>query len=189
MSDHEAYDSNAETAGALVKMVGAVVVFYALIEHWMDGIVLCVHSRVPGAKDIRKRHPFNAKAEQEFLRECFEGIPDLARFKAEGIGLLDKLAPLAELRHDIVHGHIYRHDFKEEWMDFSRVIEGDNREPIRRTLRVTAVSLYNLSAEIRALIVPFREFTQRLLIAFDPAYPVYKPSCSLAGLSPASSQS
>lgn len=162
---------DAEKAGALAKMVGALVIYYALVEHWIDGIVLCVHSRVPGANELRKRHPFNAKAEREFLQESFSTLPDLVRFKDEALDLLSKLDPLAEFRHDVVHGHIRHFNVEEEWMEFSRVIEGDGREPVRRTLTVTAESLYNRGAEIGALITPFREFTQRLLIAFDPTYP------------------
>ena len=171
--------SDAAMAGGLAKMIGALVIYYAMIEHWIDGMVFCIHSLAPGAKEIEKRHPFHAAKEKEFLAECLTTLPELSRFKDEGIALLGKLGPLSEYRNHIIHGHVRNFNFDEGWMEFSRVVPDDKKQPVRESLKTTAEGLYNKGIEMKVLIPEFREFMQRLLIAFDPTYAREQPTGSL----------
>jgi hypothetical protein len=153
-------------AGALMKFVGAIVVYYAILEHWIDGMVAAVHLRVDGAKEIEKTYPTHAAHEVEFLRECFGSLAALAEFKAGAIDFLDKLRPLAEFRHNIVHGHIRNIDWASETVEFSRIVKGLDKNPARRTLTIVASELFHQGEDIRALIPAARELTHRLVQKF-----------------------
>jgi len=171
--------SKEDMAGTLAKMVGAMVIYYAMLEHWIDGAVFCIFDRVEGAKAIRKQHPFNARDELDFLRESFTKLDQLAPFKDEALALLDKLDPLSDFRHDIVHGHIRRFDFSIGQLEFSRVVRGDQRQPVRRSLTITAENLFLKGREILALVEPFMGLTHRLVAKFDPEYKAEQPAGSL----------
>jgi hypothetical protein len=152
----------------LTHIVGAVVVYYALIEHSLDGIVHCIHVRVPDAKKISKHYPYNAAAELKFLRESFEGLSSLSSFKDEAISLLDKIIPAADFRHDIVHGAISSFDFETGVFEFSRKIKGDSGAPSRKTLTITTPELVFHSRLLHALIDPASDLLKRLIETFDP---------------------
>lgn len=160
----------ANKAGALTKMVGAIVIYYATVEHWLDGIVFVIHDHVPGAQVIEKRHPYNGQAEFDFLKACFQQLHDLAEFKAEGLALIDKVFPLSDFRHNVVHGWIRNIDWANEVFEFSRKFKGPGGVPVRRTLTCSAVDLFEKGREIKDLIEPLNAFTQRLLHRFDPTY-------------------
>lgn len=164
-------DPSKETmAGILAKLVGAVVIYHAMVEHWVDGIVFCVHDRVEGAKKIRKVHPYNARDEMQFLTECLIMLPPLEPFKDKGLALLTSWEESSEFRHNVAHGHIGKIDWDKGVIEFSRKFKGENHEPVRRSLTIRAEDLYKEGAKIKELILPFNDFTQDLLKAFDPTY-------------------
>jgi len=156
----------AEKSGALTKMVGAIVVYYAILEHWIDGMVATLHFRVPDANKLRKKYPINAKDEVSFLRECFEGVPALAKYKSQGLRFLDKLEPLSNFRHNIVHGHIREIDWAAETMEFSRITKGEDKKPVRRTMTIVGSELFHQGEDIRALIPQAQLITQLLIAEF-----------------------
>ena len=52
-----------KTADILPNAVGAMVIHFALLEHWIDGMIATIFYHVEGARSIRTRYPFNAKDE------------------------------------------------------------------------------------------------------------------------------
>ncbi|HEY2872869.1 MAG TPA: hypothetical protein VGJ56_13180 [Reyranella sp.] len=182
-------DPRAPSTSTLAELVGAIVIYYAVIEHWLDGMVFCIHDRVPGAKKIEKRRPYNAAQEFEFLRKSFNTLPDLLPFKDQGLSLLDKLRPLSEFRHSVVHGHIRSYNFGEGWLEFSRVVKGPNYAPLRQTVRVDIEELFGAAGDCwpscRRLKTSRRAWSQSSL----PSMALSKRAAALAGLSPVSSQS
>jgi hypothetical protein len=162
----ESPSSGSDKAGALIKFVGAIVIYYALLEHWIDGMVATIYLRVDLAKEVRKHYPFNARDEVDFLRESFERLDALEPFKEDAVVFLDKLEPLAELRHNVVHGHIRPIDWETETFEFSRIVRGDGKKPFRRTMTILGSELYHQGEDIRALITPARQLTHRLVAAF-----------------------
>lgn len=167
--------SKEDVASMLAKLVGSTVIHFAILEHWIDGIVFCLYARVEGAKAIRARHPFNAKAETEFMTACFEGLPVLQPFKDDAINLLNKIAPASEFRHQIVHGHIRSMNWQEGWLEFTRVVKGDAHQPVRESLTIDLMELFQKNQEIQALVPLARDLTHRLIAAFDWEYKGEKP--------------
>jgi hypothetical protein len=155
-----------EMAGALAKMVGAIILYYALLEHWIDGMVATIYFRVDLKREIRKHYPFNAAAELEYLRDSFEKLPALKPFKREGIFFLDRLKPIAEFRHHIVHGGLKPPDWAKETFEFSRIVPNAEKKPARRTITVVGSELYHQGEDMRRLIAPARHLTHRLVKAF-----------------------
>jgi hypothetical protein len=166
----EAPSETTAMAGALAKMVGAIVLYYALLEHWIDGMVATVYFRVDLQREIRKHYPFHAAAELQYLRDSFEKLAALKPFKAEGISFLDQLKPVAEFRHHIVHGGLKPPDWAAETFEFSRVVPSAEKKPARRTITVAGSELYHQGEDIRRLIAPARSLTHRLVEAFGTDY-------------------
>ncbi len=163
-------DPRIPMAGTLAKLVGAMVIYYAMLEHWIDGMVFCIHDCVDGARNVRKQHPYNAKDEIDFLRRSFETLPQLAQYKNEGLALLSQIEKAADLRHNIVHGHIRKMQWNSGTMEFSRKFKGDKGQPVRRTLTIQAEELFARGREVLALVQPTMDLTHRLIAKFDPAY-------------------
>ena len=157
-------------AGTLAKLVGAAVIYYAMLEHWIDGMVFCIYDCVDGAKKIRKQHPYNAKDEIDFLRKSFETLPLLAQYKDEGLALLLQIERVADLRHNIVHGHIRKMQWSSGLIEFSRKFKGDDGQPVRRTLTIQAEELFERGRDVLALVQPTMNLTHRLVAKFDPTY-------------------
>ncbi len=165
-----------ETAASILpKLVGAMVLHYAKLEHWLDGMVKTIYDTVSGAQLICKGYPFNAVAERKFLRECFEQLPQLQGFKEEAMKLLDDLELPSERRHDIVHGHLSEVNLETGDLEFTRVFPGVDKKPLRRTISVSAVDLLGLSRQINDLRTKAEDLTQRLIATFAPEYLSEKP--------------
>jgi len=62
---------------------------------------------------------------------------------------------------------IHHPDFKAGILEFSRVVQGDDRQLVRR-FAVTEEDLVRQGEEIKALIGPFMNLTHRLAEEFDP---------------------
>lgn len=179
MEEPDIEDPRAETASALPKTVGAIVIYYAMLEHWIDGIVFCLYDYVDGAKGLEKHHPYNAKAEIDFMRVAFERLPALAAYKEEALKLLDMIEPLADFRHNVVHGHVRRLNWASGTLEFSRKFKGPRGVPVRRTLSCNVHDLFEQGRKIKALIEPFMHLTHRLVREFDPSHPKQEVSGSL----------
>jgi hypothetical protein len=164
-----ATDPMREEASRLIPMaVGALVIQFALLEHWIDGMVATIFMYVDGARSIRRQYPFNAKEEVNFLNDCFGQLPPLKRYKQRGWRFLEKLKPLAEMRHNVVHGHLRTIDYASGTLEFSRVFKGKNGQPIRRTLTILASELVDQQHEIHMLNPVAMDLCHRLVDEFGP---------------------
>jgi hypothetical protein len=63
-------------ASFLPRAVGAMIMHYAILEHWFDGMVSTIRESVEGGMSIRRHHPFNAKDGREGTPE--RSIPSRA---------------------------------------------------------------------------------------------------------------
>jgi hypothetical protein len=163
-------------AAALLRgAVGALVIQYAILEHWIDGMVACLFMRVDGARSIRQRYPFNAADEADFLARCFADLPALAGFKNEALDLLAKIRPLAELRHNVVHGRIWDMDLNSLEIQFSRVFKDGEGNPIRRTLTITGPELTKAGHQIHELNPAAMKLCHRLVDQFGTEDDKKKP--------------
>lgn len=162
-------------AGHLAMLVGAIVLYYAMIEHWIDGLVFCVRERADGAIGLRKQHPYTGKGELEHLRKCFEQLPTLSEFKADALALLAKIDKASEFRAHVVHGALDPVDWDTGEMRFTRTVKGENGQPHTRVLTIAAPELLAESKMIMGLIEPTKDLLYRLMAKLAPEYLREKP--------------
>ena len=89
----------------LFKTVGFVVVQWGTTEQELDLMVAGLFHSF-GGHPLFKRRLQNLEPKVKFLRECFEQLPELAKFHAEADLLLTRFLNVGTLRNDIVHGAI-----------------------------------------------------------------------------------
>ena len=70
-----------EVGRKLIMNIGALIFYYAKLEHWIDGAVATIYLRIPEAKELSKHHPTNAADEICFLRRSLSTIEALADFR------------------------------------------------------------------------------------------------------------
>jgi hypothetical protein len=155
-------------ASFLPRAVGAMVMHYAILEHWFDGMVSTIRESVEGGMSIRRHYPFNAKDEIDFLTKSFSDLPALKAYRDEMLNLLATLKPLAEMRHNVVHGALRDLDFETGVMEFSRVYKGEKNKPLRYTLTISAHELVKYGSDIHRLCGIAQGLTVRLMTEFAP---------------------
>lgn len=89
----------------LFKAIGFAVVQWGTTEQELDLMVAGLFHSF-GAHPLFKRRPRNLEPKVAFLRECFEQLPELAKFHAEADLLFTRFLKVGTLRNDIVHGAI-----------------------------------------------------------------------------------
>lgn len=149
----------------LAKEVGRLVIAYAFLEHWLDGMVKIAFDHVEGGKALAKKHPVQARNEADFLRKCLTDLALLEAFRDEGISILDRAKDLAEFRADIVHGHLRKIN-DDDSMEFSRVTQDDQKAIVRKTLTVYIGQIASQTAKIHTLCGIAEKFTHRLIERF-----------------------
>lgn len=90
----------------LFSTIGFVVVHWALVEHNIDIILPLIFHKY-GGNSLRKEIPktrLNQKV--SFLRDSFNKIHDLSKYKQEGLILINIIEHLSDDRHRIIHGSI-----------------------------------------------------------------------------------
>jgi len=90
---------------SLCAAIGFVVVNWALAEQSLDFTVETIYSKCAG-NTIEKQLPRSFKRKVKFLRKAFLTSVALQVYAEEGTKLLDRMVPLAQQRHDLVHGVI-----------------------------------------------------------------------------------
>lgn len=119
------------------------------------------------------------------MRTAFGQLPALVAYKDEALKLLDMIEPLADFRHNVVHGHVRKINWGSGTLEFSRKFKGPRGVPVRRTLTCDVHDLFEQGRKIKALIEPFMNLTHRLVKEFDPSYPKQEASGSLGWTLPA----
>ena len=90
---------------SLFKAIGFVVVQWGSAEQSLDLIVSAIFHRYVG-NSLLKRRPRMLAAKLDLLRKCFQQLPGLEQFRAEGEILLSRFATAGNKRHDLIHGAI-----------------------------------------------------------------------------------
>jgi hypothetical protein len=157
-----------ELVRRLMMGIGGVVLYYASVEHSIDGLVMVLFQRVEGAAALNKnRHPTNAKEEIEFLRACLKELPPLSPFKQRMTFFLDEIGKIADLRHAIVHGHLKNATLETEDLVFARV-RADGRNPVYTEVTITIAEIMRASVKLNTLLGLSREILNGLVDAFKP---------------------
>lgn len=88
---------------SLCTAIGFVVVNWALAEQSLDFTVDTIYNKCAG-NTFEKQLPRSFQRKVEFLRKAFRTSVALQVYAEEGNKLLDRMEPLAQQRHDLVHG-------------------------------------------------------------------------------------
>ncbi len=88
---------------SLCTAIGFVVVNWALAEQSLDFTVETIYSKCAG-NTIEKQLPRSFQRKVKFLRKAFSTSVALHVYAKDGNKLLDRMEPLAQQRHDLVHG-------------------------------------------------------------------------------------
>jgi len=88
---------------ALCTSIGFVVVNWALAEQSLDFTVETIYSKCAG-NTFEKQIPRSSQRKVKFLRKAFRTSVALQVYAEAGYKLLDRMEPLAQQRHDWVHG-------------------------------------------------------------------------------------
>jgi hypothetical protein len=89
----------------LFKAVGFVVVQWGQTEQYLDLMVARLFHFFDG-HPLFARRPINLESKVDFLRKCFDELPELEQLHAESEPLLERFLTVGKKRNDIVHGGI-----------------------------------------------------------------------------------
>jgi hypothetical protein len=117
--------------------VGRLTVAWALLESPIDAMVHIIHQRV-GGHDIEREPPWGISKKLKFLRRCFRRIERLRPKTDEAIKLLLAIGPVADIRHDIIHGTVGPIPSKpQQQVRFSILTRGDAKPKVRVLVTTT----------------------------------------------------
>lgn len=88
---------------SLCAAIGFVVVNWALAEQSLDFTVETIYNKCAG-NTFEKQLPRSFQRKVKFLRKAFRTSVALHVYAEDGNKLLDRMVPLAQQRHDLVHG-------------------------------------------------------------------------------------
>jgi hypothetical protein len=109
-----------EVLEALYPAVGAVVIYWSLLEQAMEHWVAMIY-RHPGGDKGWKQVPYLLRPKIEYLRTKFGDMPDLASCSKDGLTLLEKIEKIAQIRDIMVHGAISSYHPETEMLKFVRL--------------------------------------------------------------------
>jgi hypothetical protein len=163
MEDEEGHDE----FRALCFSVGFIVLNWGMIEQQID-IWVNIAFRHCGGDALRKNkdipRAFNQKA--KFLKECFNKLPALAAFAAEGKSLIERVSSQASKRHDLVHSSLASFTLENGAFNFNKVeYEKDGHAVSTFTFSPIAFSM--LETELGDLLTEQIAFGQKLADRFQ----------------------
>jgi len=88
---------------SLCAAIGFVVVNWALAEQSLDFMVETIYNKCAG-NTIEEQLPHSFQRKVKFLRKAFRTRVALQIYAEDGNKLLNCMVPLAQQRHDLVHG-------------------------------------------------------------------------------------
>jgi hypothetical protein len=96
-------DEQFDDFNSLCTVIGFVVVNWALAEQSLDFTVETIYSKCAG-NTLEKQLPRSFQRKVKFLRKAFRTSAALQVYAKDGNKLLDRMEPIAQQRHDLVHG-------------------------------------------------------------------------------------
>jgi hypothetical protein len=113
-------DPPAEVINRVYPAIGAVVVFWAMLEQSLEHWVAMIY-RHPGGNTGYKKVPFLFSPKVEFLREKFSNLVVLKPLAAEAFDIIEVVDRLAGVRDIMVHGGITAYQPDTELLKFIRI--------------------------------------------------------------------
>jgi hypothetical protein len=92
----------------LYSALGKIVYAWAYLENIIDICVDIVY-HVYGGNSIAHRQeiPRSLRIKIDFLKKSLKTITQLKQYKTEGLALINRVTPLSNLRHDMIHSICY----------------------------------------------------------------------------------
>jgi hypothetical protein len=115
---------------SLFKAIGFVVVQWGSAEQSLDLIVAAIFHRFVG-NPLLKRRPRMLAAKLDLLRNCFQQLPGLEQFRADGEALLSRFAIAGNKRHDLVHGAIANLSIENGAFTFAKIDVNQDGHSVR----------------------------------------------------------
>ncbi|MEO7860996.1 MAG: hypothetical protein ABIU05_11215 [Nitrospirales bacterium] len=116
---------------SLCTAIGFVVVNWALAEQSLDFTVETIYAKCAG-NTIEKQFPRSFQRKVKFLRKAFSKRVALQVYAAERNKLLDRMEPLAQQRHDWVHGVIVSIESVNGRFPIDKLAYGEKENIMRR---------------------------------------------------------
>lgn len=89
---------------ALIWAIGWIAHNWAVVEQNFEMCIALIYHDLGGKTVVDKQLPLPWNQKVKFLRRAFERIPELARYAAEALPLIDQADAIAEDRNDLIHG-------------------------------------------------------------------------------------
>jgi hypothetical protein len=159
-------DTPKEILDVLYAPVGAVVIYWSLLEQSIEFWVAMIYHRPGGNKNWKKGPPFLLAAKLSFLRAKFADLAELQPFATEALGLLGEIEKMATVRDVLVHGAASTYNPSTQQIKFTRL--GIDKAEKKHQERIDYLSIPDiLDAGGKILNVNSRtlNFTQRLIDA------------------------
>jgi hypothetical protein len=131
---------------ALLKAVGFVVVQWGQAEQSLDLATWVLYKHL-GGKALAKRLPKMLEPKLEFIEKCLVTLPVLARFRAEGDGLLADFRSLSPTRHALIHGAIASVSVTNGGFDFMK-LDFKNNDHVVSEFRLEGDDFPKLTKEL-----------------------------------------
>ena len=131
-------NSAADDFDQLAHSVGYFVLLWASAEQWLDMCVAVVYRGLGGDARVKKM-PKNLQPRLDFLKDCLEALPVLARLKSRARRVVSGFTKLSSTRHELIHGAIRDAFIKGTKYQFYKfdLIDGRIHETRTFTLELT----------------------------------------------------
>lgn len=150
---------------SLCTSIGFVVVNWALAEQSLDFMVETIYNKCAG-NTLEKQLPRAFQRKVEFLRKAFRTSVALQVYAEEGNKLLDRMVPLAQQRHDLVHGVVVSIESVNGKFPIDK-LDYQAQEHIMRRIEFAPNTFDNLTQELLNLGTDLTRFGTSLVQRFQ----------------------
>lgn len=117
------YGISSDLLDALCPVVGSIAINWSMAESALEQMVLIFHKDCGGDK-YEKMIPMMLDRKIRFCRKCVNNLPSLTPYRDRLLRLLDRMAKLSQVRHDVIHGALSEYNERTRRIKFSR-LRGD----------------------------------------------------------------
>jgi hypothetical protein len=86
------------------RLLGMLTHVWAGIELGLDAYIGLIYYRLGGIPTVSRKLPRTFERKIAYLRDAFDKLTPLARYKQDGLSILDKIEALGLDRHMLIHG-------------------------------------------------------------------------------------
>ena len=143
-----------------------MVVHWSFVERGIDTSIAVIFHEA-GGNTIEPELPRMYKRKTKFLRKCFNKLPPLAGFAAEGRALLGRASALVGIRHTVIHGVLSGDDPETQTVTLIKLdVQGTLHH--QECEKLTFREMLSAGTQCHDLGTEMTAFTKRLLKAFVP---------------------